>query len=395
MTQTLHTDLSPSTLVGVTRLAQLREQPKDACLPDIVMRGLSRLVTDLSVMHASTVLSKLESALDDCEDEASVATFISLPSADALKVTRQADSMAITVDYLLTLCVTRELQESLPIVVRHIDIPNVQSILDLLRQQPTVVIMNTEQTCWKGSLGRTWSGSVEAREVIQIGAVTVDTETFSVISEFNVIVQPDCNQQLSTFCTELTGITQDRLEQEGVTFLTAYDQWDTYSGSQLVLVYRADDDVLRENLAMHGKPRQLSPFLKLRSLLEACGVNMEGINSGKIGRSLGSQETFREHDALADVRSMAAGLNMLARLIRPQSIVTEQPSGSVCSEHRTRQEACMRCQTDLTDDPAFTEMVAEAKLAGLCTCTACGFGYYRTVDSCPMCNASRVVPRKN
>ncbi|HAS8538327.1 TPA: exonuclease domain-containing protein [Vibrio vulnificus] len=45
-------------------------------------------------------------------------------------------------------------------------------------------------------------------EVIEIGIAVVDTKTLRVVDEFETLVKPICNPNLSDFCTKLTGITQ-------------------------------------------------------------------------------------------------------------------------------------------------------------------------------------------
>lgn len=191
----------------------------------------------------------------------------------------------------------------------------IRACINQIRQTPTLVIMDTEQVCWEDSLERRAKGEGPQREVIQLAAVTIDTQTFSEISSFEVMVKPVIYPQLSLFCTELTGITQERVDTEGLSFSEAYDKWLAYIGDQPVMVYRADEDVLRENLAMHNDTRAVGRFLKCRAMLETCGIDMEGVNSGKIAKTFGSTKHYREHDALADVRSMAEGWALLARLV--------------------------------------------------------------------------------
>lgn len=191
----------------------------------------------------------------------------------------------------------------------------IRACIKQIRQQSTLVIMDTEQVCWEDSLAQRALGRGPLREVIQLAAVTIETDTFTEVSAFEVMVKPVSYPVLSPFCTKLTGITQERVDTEGVSFLDAYDKWLDYIGKQPVMVYRADEDVLRENLEMHNDPRMVTGFLKCRAMLESCGIDMDGVNSGKIAKTFGSAKHYREHDALADVRSMAEGWALLARLV--------------------------------------------------------------------------------
>lgn len=90
----------------------------------------------------------------------------------------------------------------------QLNLTAVDAMLQTLRQHPHLVVMDTEQTCWEGVRERAWSGPNEMREIIQVGAVLVDTINFSEIAVFEVVVKPVKNPQLSDFCIELTGITQ-------------------------------------------------------------------------------------------------------------------------------------------------------------------------------------------
>lgn len=191
----------------------------------------------------------------------------------------------------------------------------IRTMITNLRQSPELVIMDTEQTCWNGSWERRKAEQplpTDLREVIQIGAVRVETQGFTVIDSFEQIVRPKINPLLSAFCQEFTGISQARLEVEGIPFAQALTAFEGFVNDCPVLVYNADAEVFRENVQINGLTNTIPEYLRFRERLEACGVNMEGVNSGAIARHLGGMKTYREHDALADVTSMADGLAILA-----------------------------------------------------------------------------------
>ena len=81
------------------------------------------------------------------------------------------------------------------------------------------IIVDLEATCWEQRKGR-------KSEIIEIGAICIDSQK-QVISEFNQIIKPVINPSLSEFCTELTSITQNMVD-EGVHFmeaLHAFQNW--------------------------------------------------------------------------------------------------------------------------------------------------------------------------
>lgn len=191
------------------------------------------------------------------------------------------------------------------------------------RQSPVMVIMDTEQTCWEGSWERRQAGNIlptDLREVIQIGAVRVETAGFTVTDRFELVVRPKVNPGLSEFCSDFTGISQERLDREGLDFASALAKFEGFVAGAPVLVYNADEFVLRENVELNGLEATIPEYLRLKERLEACGVDMAGVNSGAIARHLGSTKTYREHDALADVTSMADGLAILARTVDADTI---------------------------------------------------------------------------
>ncbi|XP_027525601.1 ERI1 exoribonuclease 2 isoform X1 [Corapipo altera] len=71
-----------------------------------------------------------------------------------------------------------------------------------------LIVLDFEATCW-GERQQRWP------EIIEFPAVLLNTSTGEIESEFHVYVQPQEHPVLSEFCTELTGITQNQVD-EGV-----------------------------------------------------------------------------------------------------------------------------------------------------------------------------------
>ena len=65
-----------------------------------------------------------------------------------------------------------------------------------------IVIFDLEATCWDRGENQLIS------EIIEIGAVKIDTDTNKVIDEFQIFVKPLMNPVLSKFCKTLTHIAQ-------------------------------------------------------------------------------------------------------------------------------------------------------------------------------------------
>ncbi len=81
------------------------------------------------------------------------------------------------------------------------------------------IIVDLEATCWEKRGNR-------RNEIIEIGAVCVDGKK-SVLGEFDIIVKPILNPELSEFCTDLTTITQEMVDQspEFPEALKAFKEW--------------------------------------------------------------------------------------------------------------------------------------------------------------------------
>ncbi|XP_075022149.1 ERI1 exoribonuclease 2 [Calonectris borealis] len=71
-----------------------------------------------------------------------------------------------------------------------------------------LIVVDFEATCWRDA-GR------RGPEIIEFPAVLLNTSTGEIESEFHTYVQPQEHPILSEFCTELTGITQNQVD-EGV-----------------------------------------------------------------------------------------------------------------------------------------------------------------------------------
>ncbi|MEU6536641.1 3'-5' exonuclease [Streptomyces sp. NPDC047000] len=77
-----------------------------------------------------------------------------------------------------------------------------------------VNVVDVEATCWAGS-----PPPGEVSEIIEIGLTVVDLDAGERLARHRILVRP-ARSEVSGFCTELTGLTQDEVD-EGVTFAEA------------------------------------------------------------------------------------------------------------------------------------------------------------------------------
>ncbi len=86
----------------------------------------------------------------------------------------------------------------------------------------SLTVFDLEFTAWEGSMAHHWLRPGEFKEVVQIGAVRLDGKDLSVIGEFDILVRPRINSELSAYFEHLTGITSAEVAAKGVDFADAY-----------------------------------------------------------------------------------------------------------------------------------------------------------------------------
>ncbi len=170
-------------------------------------------------------------------------------------------------------------------------------------------------------MARVWLTPGQFREVVQIGAVKLDAESFQTVAELDLLVRPRINPHLSDYFEQLTGITTDKVARRGLDFADAYDRLLDFAENGPIAAFGQDDLVLQENLRLYGiKARPLPLFYDLRGWFAVQGVDPRGRLACEIAPALGLDAAGRNHNALDDARSLAAGMAALAargKFVRP------------------------------------------------------------------------------
>lgn len=181
----------------------------------------------------------------------------------------------------------------------------------------TVVFYDTEFTTWEGAMENDWSLPGQYRELVQIGAVRFDLETLKTHAEFLILVKPVKNPVLSDYFIDLTGITNEAVQKDGLDFPDAFAKFAAFVGDAPTACFGNDDGVMRENLGFHGLPNGEHLFKSFNICpwfqQEGKPYGIKGkINSGKLASVLGAKmEAIQEHNALHDARSIAAAYRFL------------------------------------------------------------------------------------
>ena len=175
------------------------------------------------------------------------------------------------------------------------------------------IVFDLEFTAWAGSMERRWLRPGEFREVVQIGAVKVDTATFADVDTFDALIKPRLNPVLSSYFETLTGVTNAAVAERGVDFAEGYRSFVHFADGARLFAFGRDDLVLTDNLALYGLKNELPlpPYTNIVPWLIAAGVDPRGLHACDIAEACGAKFDGRAHNALEDARSVALGITTL------------------------------------------------------------------------------------
>ena len=182
----------------------------------------------------------------------------------------------------------------------------------------TVVIFDLEWTAWDGSRERNWSGPNEEREIVEIGAVKLDAEDgFRKMVSFENLVRPKRNPIVSTYFTELTGITQTLIDNEAMPFresIALFEAFVGYDGAP-ILSFSQDAEVLRHNCALNDLPCPFpdSQFHNIvPAVAAAAGREPGSFSTSDLPEIFGFPPPTDAHRALGDSLCIAETLRILS-----------------------------------------------------------------------------------
>lgn len=81
-----------------------------------------------------------------------------------------------------------------------------------------IIIIDLEATCWQSTVPKG-----QENEIIEIGLAVLDAETGKITQNKGILIKPQ-RSTVSPFCTELTTITQELLDESGVLFEEAINE---------------------------------------------------------------------------------------------------------------------------------------------------------------------------
>ena len=178
-----------------------------------------------------------------------------------------------------------------------------------------IIVFDTEYTSWKGAQARNWSGPGEFREIVEIGAILVDTKDFSELDSIDLYILPRKNPKLSDYFIKLTGITQKKVDTEGLDFGEALKRFHVWCHDFPMYSWGNDANDIEENCKLENLtfPFDSSRFEDARKLFAAERIKVEDYMSSTIARAFGKEPTRRGHNGLSDSRSIVDGMRLLAQ----------------------------------------------------------------------------------
>ena len=176
------------------------------------------------------------------------------------------------------------------------------------------ILYDLEYTAWDGSKETDWSRAGEYREIVEIGAIKITPSPagLMVIDRYSRLVRPQRNPTLSDYFTQLTGITQDNIDSQGVEFAVAFQGFVDFVGASAPLLsFGYDDEILMENLALNHIASNLpaSRFMNYRAPLCAALKISPDTNSADLPKAINIPHESDQHRAIGDTLAQLTVLN--------------------------------------------------------------------------------------
>lgn len=174
---------------------------------------------------------------------------------------------------------------------------------------PLVIVWDTEYTTWDGAMERGWSGAGEHRELVQLAAQRVDLDSSDIQDVMDIFVRPVRNPQLSDCFINLTQITQQQVNEQGLSFAAAYQAFKSFAGDTPCFSYGMDCVILQEGCVLNNIPYDLRcPFLDATVFIKNAGIDVRQYTSGTVSKAFGIDLSGHVHNAMHDVNSLTQAL---------------------------------------------------------------------------------------
>jgi inhibitor of KinA sporulation pathway (predicted exonuclease) len=187
------------------------------------------------------------------------------------------------------------------------------------------IIFDTEYTAWEGSQERNWSGKNEYMELVQVGALKVEKkkDCLDIKEVFSIYTKPEINPILSQYFIDLTNITQETVDTQGVSFSKSMQLFykfckDNHGNKLPLYSYGNDYGIIKYNLDLKKTPirskfRTWEPFFyDIREIFKDY-VDVSKYISGTLYKAFNIKPNSKIeiHNSLWDSLSIFLSLNKI------------------------------------------------------------------------------------
>jgi inhibitor of KinA sporulation pathway (predicted exonuclease) len=173
------------------------------------------------------------------------------------------------------------------------------------------IYIDLEAQCWDGRPPEGYTN-----EIIQIGIAEADLLNLKITRRSSYLVRP-AKMLISPFCTELTGITEKALRNQGRPFAERFRSLvkDYGPAHKLCLTWGSDQEPVAAACAAAGIPNPLN-FLNLAWVYRCYFGIKRDVGLENALKSLGLEFEGRPHDAMWDANNTARVHLALLRRMR-------------------------------------------------------------------------------
>lgn len=178
-----------------------------------------------------------------------------------------------------------------------------------------ILIIDVEATCWEGS-----PPPGQENEIIEIGIACLDAATLKPLEKRSILVRPE-RSAVSPFCTQLTTLTQDQVDQ-GISFSAACAILkDDYAARSRTWASYGDYD--RRQFTRQCESRQVAiPFgvshLNIKNLFALIHGLPHEVGMAEALQQLGIPLEGTHHRGIDDAWNIAHILAALLKRMRPE-----------------------------------------------------------------------------
>ncbi|MGX9416248.1 exonuclease domain-containing protein [Vibrio sp. WJH972] len=164
-----------------------------------------------------------------------------------------------------------------------------------------IVCFDLEMCCWNTD------GVGTSGEIIEIGLAEIDVEKGEIMKRAQYYVKPE-HDEISPFCTELTGITRRTIEKQGRTLEQVLKSMiKNFGGSnKIYAAWGRDDLILQQECESKGLTMPFKEYINLATLYRI----QHRLKDKRIGHrdaqeKLGIEWEGRQHSGYVDAHNLA------------------------------------------------------------------------------------------